>query len=60
VAVTVTVTSKKAKTVTTDDLAEAPAPFAAIVTLADGVATRLAWEDLNEPKYGIVRPVPLR
>ena len=59
VAVTVA-SAQKSKSVTTDDLAEAPAQFAAIVTLADGVATKLAWEDLNEPKYGIVRPVPLR
>lgn len=59
--VVVTVTSaQESKTVTTDDLAQAPAQFAAIVTLADGVATKLAWEDLNEPKNGIIRPFPLR
>jgi TonB family protein len=59
--VVVTVTSAhKSKTVTTDDLAQAPAQFAAIVTLADGVATKLAWEDLNEPKNGILGPFPLR
>jgi hypothetical protein len=56
-----TVTSaQKSKTVKTDDLATVPPPFARIVTLADSVAAKLAWENLNEPKYGVIRPVPLR
>jgi TonB family protein len=59
VAVTIT-TAEKSKTVTTYDLSAAPAPFAALVTLADGVAAELPWEDLNEPKNGIIRPFPLR
>ena len=58
VAVTVT-TGEKSKTVTTHDLQEAPAPFVGILTLADGVGAKLAWEDLNEPKNGIIRPFPL-
>ena len=53
-------TGEKSKTVTTYDLQEAPAPFVGILTLADGVAAKLQWEHLNDPKYGIVNPVPLR
>jgi TonB family protein len=59
VVVTVT-TAEKSKTVTTYDLASAPAPFAAIVMLADTVAARLSWERLNQPKDGITPPFPLR
>lgn len=50
----------KSKTVTTYDLARAPAPFAAIVMLADSVAARLPWERLNQPRDGITPPFPLR
>ena len=60
VVVTVT-TAQKSKTVTTYDLHDhATAPFAALVTLVDGVAAKLPWENLNQPKDGIIGPVPLR
>jgi TonB family protein len=60
VAVTV-ITAQKSKTVTTYNLHDqATAPFAALVTLADGVAAKLPWENLNQPKDGIIGPVPLR
>ena len=59
VMVTVT-TAQKAKTVTTYDLHDqATAPFAALVTLVDGVAAKLPWENLNQPKDGIIGPFPL-
>jgi len=44
----------------TYDLATAPTPFIAAVTLADGLAAKLSWENLNEPKNGILGPFPLR
>jgi TonB family protein len=60
--VVVTVTAaQKSKTVTTYDLHDqATAPFAAFVTMVDGVAAKLPWENLNQPKDGIIGPVPLR
>jgi TonB family protein len=58
--VTVT-TGQKSKTVTTYDLHDqATARLAALVTLVDGVAAKLPWENLNQPKDGIIGPVPLR
>jgi TonB family protein len=60
VVVTVT-TGQKSKTVTTYDLHDqATAPFAALVALVDGVAAKLPWQNLNQPKDGIIGPVPLR
>ena len=60
VVVTVTI-GQESKTVTTYDLHDqATAPFAALVTLVDGVAAGLPWENLNQPKDGIIAPVPLR
>jgi TonB family protein len=60
VVVTVT-TTQKSKTVTTYDLHDrATVPFAAFVTLADGVAAKLPWENLNQPKDGIIGPFLLR
>jgi len=60
VVVTVT-TGQKSKTVTTYDLHDqATAPFAALVMLVDGVAAKLPWENLNQPKDGFIGPVPLR
>lgn len=60
--VVVTVTAaQKSKTVTTDDLHDqATASFAAFVMLVDDVAAKLPWENLNQPKDGIIGPVPLR
>jgi len=60
VVVTVT-TGQESKTVTTYDLHDqATAPFAALVTVVDGVAAKLPWENLNQPKGGIIGPFPLR
>jgi Domain of unknown function (DUF6438)/Gram-negative bacterial TonB protein C-terminal len=60
VVVTVT-TTQESKTVTTYDLHDqATAPFAVLVTLVDGVAAKLPWENLNQPKDGIIGPFPLR
>lgn len=60
VVVTVT-TVQKSKTVTTYDLHDqATAPLAAFVTLVDDVVAKLPWENLNQPKDGIIGPVPLR
>jgi TonB family protein len=59
VVVTVT-TGQKSKTVTTYDLHDqATAAFATLVTLVDGLAAKLPWENLNQPKDGIIGPVPL-
>jgi len=52
-------TAEKSRTVTTYDLATAPAAFAAMVTLADSVAEKLSWDLLNQPKDGITPPFPL-
>lgn len=59
IVVTVT-TASRTKVVKTFDFAEAPSAFRGIVALADGVAANLAWENLNQPKDGIVAPFPLR
>ena len=52
-------TAEKSKAITSYDLSKAPAPFATLVMLADGLAAKLLWEDLNEPKNGILGPFPL-
>jgi len=53
-------TDRQSKAVLTYDLATAPPPFIAAVKLADGFAAKLPWENLNEPKNGILGPFPLR
>lgn len=53
-------TGEKSKTVTTHDLQEAPAQFVGILTLAEGVMTKLQWRHVNDAEYGITLPVPLR
>jgi TonB family protein len=53
-------TDRQSKAVMTYDLATAPASFIAVVTLADGLAAKHSWENLNEPKNGILGPFPLR
>jgi TonB family protein len=53
-------TDRQSKAVLTYDLATAPPPFIAAVKLADGLAAKLPWENLNEPKNGILGPFPLR
>jgi len=57
VVVTVT-TGQNMKTVTTFDLAATP--LSAVVALSDALAAKLPWENLNQPKDGILNPFPLR
>jgi TonB family protein len=57
VAMTVT-TAQESKTVMTYNLAETA--LASVVALTDGVAAKLPWENLNQPKNGILGPFPLR
>ena len=60
-AVATVTTPQKSKTVSTYDLHDhATAPFAPLVTLVDAVAAKLPWENLNQPKSGIISPVSLR
>ena len=54
-------TPLQSKTVKTVNFAEAPFALWAAVTLADGVAANLRWENPNQPKVPtITGPVPIR
>jgi TonB family protein len=55
--VIVTVTTPiRSKSVTVYDVAHAPFPFWAVVTLADGVAANLHWEDSENARLGFYLP----
>jgi TonB family protein len=52
-------TPSQLKTVKTFDFARTPSAFWAVVMLADAMAANVSWQNPNEPKNGILGPVPL-
>lgn len=54
------VTQSQIKTVKTLNFSEAPRALWTVVALTDGMAANLPWENMNQPKYGILGPFPLR
>jgi TonB family protein len=52
-------TPSQLKMVKTFDLARAPSAFWTVVMLADAMAANVSWQNPNEPKNGILGPVPL-